>query len=97
MTLKNVPYEYPFWRNCSPSDNRHSNGPFNTNRPTDPIFVLNTTASMTDPLSNFPMFRMELNIYPVYNDLHQDLLISHGTLADYPFDRYHAVSVVLLV
>ncbi len=71
--------------------------PFNTNRPTDPIFVLNTTASMTDPLSNFPMFRMELNIYPVYNDLHQDLLISHGTLADYPFDRYHAVSVVLLV
>ncbi|PBK94350.1 hypothetical protein ARMGADRAFT_1079038 [Armillaria gallica] len=46
---------------------------------------------MTDPLSNFPMFRMELNIYPVYNNLHKDLLISHGTLADYPFDSYQSV------
>ncbi len=95
MTLKNVPYEYPFWRNLSPSDNRHGDGPFNSNRPTDPIFVLNTTARRTDPLGKFPVFRMELNIYPAYSFFRKDSPISHRTLADYPFDRYHAVLVVL--
>ncbi len=96
MALKNVSYKYSFWRNLSPSDDRHGDCPASNSRPTDPIFIVNTTTE-ADPLSNIAMFHMELYIYPVYNYLHKDLLISHGTLADYPFDRYHAVSVVLLV
>ncbi|PBK88165.1 hypothetical protein ARMGADRAFT_1084804 [Armillaria gallica] len=79
--------------NLSPSDDRHGDRPASNNRPADPIFILNATAE-ADPLNNFATFRMELNIYPVWNYFHKDLLISHGTLADYPFDSYESLIVV---
>ncbi|KAK0477819.1 hypothetical protein IW261DRAFT_1594296 [Armillaria novae-zelandiae] len=73
----------PFWRNFSPSDPRHDNGPYSNNLPTDPIFIWNPThfgRGRTNFGSNSLTFRAELSLFT--NDV--------SYLSAYPFDSYYA-------
>ncbi|KAK0229687.1 hypothetical protein EDD85DRAFT_973526 [Armillaria nabsnona] len=77
----------PFWRNFSPSDPRHDNGPYSNNRPTDPIFIWNATY-FAQELANYNRnsltFRAELTLFT--HDV--------SYLSAYPFDSYYADIVI---
>lgn len=93
---------HPLWRNLSPPDaGRVYDGPSNNNRPTEPIFIWNAVTmrsfSSSNMMNNPPKFRTELFIYPVLDGPLFASMHSRGTLAYYPFDRYYAVSLVLLI
>ncbi|PBK88191.1 hypothetical protein ARMGADRAFT_1084841 [Armillaria gallica] len=71
----------------SPSDPRHDNGPYSNNRPTNPIFLWNTTyfgRGLANFDSNSLTFRAELTIFT--DDV--------SYLSAYPFDSYYSDIVV---
>lgn len=81
--LKKIPYlQDLFFRNFSPSDPRHGNGPYNNDIPTDPIFTLNKTYDTFRGC----FFCTELTLF-AYG--------SRYYLSAYPFDMYvlHTVTV----
>ncbi|PBK68475.1 hypothetical protein ARMSODRAFT_1085399 [Armillaria solidipes] len=84
-----------FDANLSPPDaGGFNDGPFNNNRPTEPIFIWNATImtsfSSFNMLNNPPKFRTELFIYPVLDVPPFASMHSRGTLAYYPFDSYQS-------
>ncbi|KAK0477889.1 hypothetical protein IW261DRAFT_1565690 [Armillaria novae-zelandiae] len=63
------------------------------NRPVDPTFVWNATASYNDEFGNIPSFQTELAVIPPLSvDYSQKHLVRHTRSSEvyYPFDRYLA-------
>ncbi|KAK0434198.1 hypothetical protein EV421DRAFT_1992805 [Armillaria borealis] len=78
--------------NLCPSNNRPDHHPYNSNRPTDPIFIWNATNSNLGahdyyPRNNLPTFRTNVVVYPNYGHAPSS---SHASLVYYPFDSYNA-------
>ncbi|KAK0215428.1 hypothetical protein IW262DRAFT_1496378 [Armillaria fumosa] len=69
--------------------------PSNSNKPTDPTFIWNITASESDHYSDFPVFQTVSAIfYSRDQDPNSKHPIRHSHTSDvyYPFDRYAAVA-----
>ncbi|KAK0215409.1 hypothetical protein IW262DRAFT_1465017 [Armillaria fumosa] len=82
-TVNGSVIEIFFIANLAPSDPKHTDGPYNNNMPSDPIFTWNCSKGILDYISglNPVTFRTELTLVVDSSD-------NSGRVSLYPFDHY---------